>query len=139
MWSRLAIALIWLLVAAVPVRATAVAAMLHCAPSQHGANQGHAVSSDHHDANAVIHGQHQGGAQAHSHSGLTPLQDSASDTGDLSKCSACASCCVGAALPGYLHSVALSPVPHLAQQPLLTPASDIYMVGPERPPRISLG
>ncbi|MDC6165994.1 hypothetical protein [Paucibacter sp. XJ19-41] len=115
-WLR---ALIWALALALPLQAMAATLMLGCgdhggrqsthSSAQHDAGPEHA----HHAEDAPAHADHQVGHQ----------------------CSACAACCVGAALPS-----AMPPLPspaghgvHIAQPEAAR--LSITMAGLERPPR----
>ena len=140
MHGSLAAALTWLLVVAVPVQAMAATVMVHCIPGHEGSTEIHAKSTDHHHAGMASHSHEPGKAQAtrHVHSEIGLVDAAAADLTNVAKCSVCASCCVGAALPATSRSIVVSP-PH--DSPLLSPvehALDIFVPGPERPPRFSL-
>ena len=93
----------WLLLLALPLQGIAAATMLHCGPGHHGmqaadapmAHHDSAEDSDHHhgEAGHVEAAMHAGNGGDHA--------PSAADIAKLSKfkCSACASCCLGLALP----------------------------------------
>ena len=140
MHRKFIVALTWLLIVALPVQAMAANVMIHCGP-QHGlANAKHSKSADHHHADGVSHSHGSGSSetarQAHAHVGSADA--GALDLTDFAKCSACASCCVGAALPVTPRSVVATPT-HVS--PLFSrvdPVLDVFVPGPERPPRFSL-
>lgn len=118
-WLR---ALIWALALALPLQAMAATLMLGC--GDHGGRQS-TNSSAYQPTQQHEHGS--GLEHAH-HSGDAPAQAD-------HQCSACAACCVGAALPSAMpilpdsagHGV------HIAQPEAARPS--ITMAGLERPPR----
>ena len=133
-------ALLFLLAIALPLQGMAAATMISCGPGQHDHAHVHAVSHDHHafdsaghgHANADDAGSHQTHV-AHSHDGKgDPAK------GPLHKCSACASCCVGAAVPSQalaFETVKLSD----RFAPLVARGVPAYVSeGLERPPRAFL-
>jgi hypothetical protein len=130
---RLRIALIWLLTMVIPVYGMASATMLLCSPAGHIAPP----ASASHDNHASMHGEHaQADQRAHHGSDQTAADDTAAMPHHAGqKCSACASCCSGVALPGV--TLALTgPDPASAEfPPLLASVLDLVMPGPERPPR----
>lgn len=133
-------ALIWLLIIAIPVQAMAVAVKVHCVPGHDGSTQDRAKLADHHDGIAASHTHGSGSPEetAHAHSKVGLVDNGAVDLTNLAKCSACASCCVGAALPVSPRPMVVTPSHH---SPLLSPAEsvlEIFVPGPERPPRFSL-
>jgi hypothetical protein len=140
MHPKSVVALIWLLIIAIPVQAMAVAVKVHCAPGHVGSAQDRAKLADHHDGIAVsyTHGPGSSEAKVHAHSEIGLVDNGAVDLTNLAKCSACASCCVGAALPVSPRPMAVAPSHH---SPMLSPAEsvlEIFVPGPERPPRFSL-
>jgi hypothetical protein len=133
MSSRFRQALMWLLLLALPVQGLAAATMLHCgAGHQRGASSlagkagsahRHAASGAHHHAAAAV----VTAAVAH---------DAAQPDLTKSKCSACAACCIGAALPATAlvfesFAPALAPLAFVSE-----PAIGFVTDGPDRPPRI---
>ena len=127
----------WLMLLALPLQGFAAAVALHCGqPMQQqqqqpqGATQ-HASDLDDLDAAgapvAVASPPCHGGAPAHPVGKVSKL-----------KCSACAACCVGAALPASaLTFASFAPVTLPA---LAVPASVVgfFTDGPDRPPRLFL-
>ena len=111
MHRKFIVALTWLLIVALPVQAMAANVMIHCGPQHGGADANHSKSADHHHADGVSHSHGPGSSetarQAHAHVG--PADAGAPDLTDFAKCSACASCCVGAALPVTPRSVVVAP------------------------------
>ncbi|MBE7417955.1 MAG: hypothetical protein HS128_09380 [Ideonella sp.] len=100
----------WLLALALPLQGLAAATMLHCVPAADAARH---AAHEHHASMA-----HDGDAQIQVH-----------------KCSACAACSVGLALPSASHTL-----PEPAVAPQAAPAPDgghaaFFTSGPERPPR----
>lgn len=120
----------------------AAATMISCGPGQHDHAHVHAVSHDHHAFDSAGHGHGHAHADdadshqthvAHSHDGKgDPAK------GPLHKCSACASCCVGAAVPSQalaFETVKLSD----RFAPLVARGVPAYVSeGLERPPRAFL-
>lgn len=140
MHPKFVAALIWLLIIAIPVQAMAVTVKVHCAPGLEGSAQDRAKLADHHDDIAASHAHGSGSPEenAHAHSKIGLVDSGAVDLTNLAKCSACASCCIGAALPVSPRQMVVSPSQH---SPLLSPAEsvlEIFVLGPERPPRYSL-
>jgi hypothetical protein len=140
MRRKFIVALTWLVIVALPVQAMAANIMSHCGPQHGGADANHPRSADHHHADGGSHSHGPGNSetvhQAHGHVGHANA--GAPDLTDFAKCSACASCCVGVALPVTSRSVVIEP-PHVS--PLLSPvesAPESIVSGPERPPRFSL-
>ena len=159
MGKMLTSVMIWLVAIAVPAQGIAAATMMHCGVGSHHAQATQSKVEALPDAHLVAPVEH----AAHGHvSHPDPDADTASETvqntsspdasgtarpdkgvGDVKaaktasqKCSACASCCAGLALP----SAAVMP-------PMIDPARDMTVLspfraagvvidGPERPPRI---
>ena len=123
MFGRWRFAIAWLLLLALPLQGLAAATMLNCGAG-HGAPALHneAQSAAHHDAH-----QHQ-----HHHTtghGLNQLAKF--------KCSACAVCCIGAALPATLLVFAPA-VPQALPGPVITVQPVEFVTdGPDRPPRFT--
>jgi hypothetical protein len=131
MFSRLKFVLVWLIALALPVQALASATMLHCGPSHqrmHAERLGAAAPemSAHHD-----HAQHQAAS--------TPEPDAgqAKSLADLGKykCSACAACGSGCALPSHMPAIA-TPEFGATVFVAVVPAVEAFAVdSPDRPPR----
>jgi hypothetical protein len=128
--------IVWLLAFALPAQGLAAATMLHCAPLRNDAAQSTHAGHDHHgnahhDA-ALAQDQH--GAAA----GLDATHaadEDAGHVGTLHKCSACAACSVGLALPTSAQPVpAPSAAPTARPEPATVHAA-FLTTGPERPPR----
>ena len=140
MHRSLATAIAWLLIVAVPVQAMAATVMVHCmsvldrsATSQTGFPHQHAASTTSHTHDSV-----DAVVIQHSHSAMDMADAGAEDLKTFAKCSACASCCVGGAPTSTSRSLVVVPPREL---PTLRPAErlpDIFVPGPERPPRFSL-
>lgn len=127
MLHRLRFALMCLLLLALPLQGYAAATMLNCGP-----NHAAAASVDAHHAQHQATGDH--GASPHDAGQGHHLADGVTKT----KCSACASCCVGVALPASAlvfaaASPAVAPVALFPIGPIGFTTS-----GPDRPPRTSL-
>ncbi|MBX9793861.1 MAG: hypothetical protein K2Y02_06150, partial [Burkholderiaceae bacterium] len=131
MLNRVRVALMWVLLFALPFQGYAAATMLGCGPTHHRMSSATAeVASAPAAAAAHIH-QHDA-ADAFAEAGDHHL------AGKVSKCSACAACCVGAALPAAaLVFAAAAPAAAPAAQ---RSVGDVRFVtdGPDRPPRTRL-
>ena len=153
--------LIWLVALAIPAQGMAAVAMLHCGPGQHPAASA-AQPKVHAQPGSL--GLAPANSAAHSHASHHAVDvDVVGDTGQYAalpdtvdtalngkapaaskaagsahqKCSACASCCAGLALPSTaVVPQAIDPVREVTMLPWSWPAS-IVIDGPERPPRIS--
>lgn len=120
-------ALMWLLLFALPLQGYAAATMLHC-----GAGHQRTVAAA--ASNPVATHHHEAG-QAHAH---TAVSDATPADLAKSKCSACAACCMGTALPAA--ALVFEPF-EPAPAPLSfvsTPAIGFVTDGPDRPPRLLL-
>ena len=152
--------LIWLVAFAIPAQGMAAAAMLHCRPHHHDATA--AQTKDHahlgdlglapathgHASHAVVDAVADADVAGNFFRN-SALPDTASTalvgkstaatkaTGSTyQKCSACASCCAGMALPSAaVMTPAIDPVREVTVLPQSWAAS-IVIDGPERPPRI---
>ena len=127
------LALMFLLAIALPLQGVGAATMIACGSGPHV--HAHAVAHDHHAMDSVGHadaGPH-GMNMAHSHGGKSDLAGSA-----LHKCSVCASCCVGAAVPS--RAIAFDTVKLTDRfAPLVARSVPAYVSeGLERPPRAFL-
>ena len=151
--------LIWLVAFAIPAQGMAAAAMLHCGPHHHDATA--AQTKDHahlgdlglapaapathgHAAHAVADadvadnvGRNSAMPDAASTALIGKSTAATKATGSTyQKCSACASCCAGMALPSAaVMTPAIDPVREVTVLPKSWAAS-IVIDGPERPPRI---
>jgi len=129
--------LVWLMLLAIPFQGIASAAMLSCAhDAAHDAAQVHAPAADaapaghcHDNAPQATPSMHHADAGSH---------DASSHDHD-GRCSACAACCMGAAI-APLPAIAAAPpaamLLHVASASQRLPAVDLAL--PERPPRPSL-
>jgi hypothetical protein len=149
----LRIALLWLLAVALPAQGIAAATMSHCGPDHRGAvpTGVHAGHSHDHGATLAMRShqhQHDQGTPVHAHggddvTGATTGDHQAAKAFTLQKvskasCSACASCCAGAALPSAIATFEASPAHDgvVAWLPRAVPA--FFTDGPDRPPRTVL-
>lgn len=150
---------IWLVVVAVPAQGMAAVTMLHCGPSQHVAQAVQRQVQALPDVAQAAPGEQAAHGYASHHA---PDTSTASETGrnvisaDASgvaqpgevtdpvkiakstqqKCSACASCCAGVALPS---KAIMPPTLDPAREVTVSSpywASSVVIDGPERPPRI---
>jgi hypothetical protein len=137
-WLRLLI--VWFVAIALPVQGIAGVTMAHCGQSHE--RTGLAVQASHHDTGSAHH--HDAGTADHMHQADHAAAPQASSQPGKSshpgqhKCSSCASCCAGSALP--------SAIPRLPE-PTAAPAVFVEEMvtvdafasgGPDRPPRIHL-
>lgn len=133
----------WLLLLALPLQGFAAAAMINCGPNHH--RMASAVMSEslatHEHAGAVQH-HHSMEAVGDHHDGVSNGSDAPSvhhlDKLMKFKCSACAACCMGAAMPTA--AVTLKAFPPAMAPDSIVPTTHVGFVtdGPDRPPRISL-
>ena len=156
MLENLRIALIWLVMLAIPAQGIAAATNLHCgSPAQLGS--GTASNSKSHNAVAEVaphehssahsHATHQHNlaqAAGHDHHDHASLQshpvsaDGKHEHSAQSKCSACASCCSGAAITSSAIKLdGMTPVSMLVPFEYSSRLSFITD-GPQRPPRSRL-
>lgn len=119
-WLR---ALIWALALALPVQAMAAVAMLSCGPAGHGhPPQEQQHQHQHHSSMAEAHHDESESAEPQHHA--------------QHQCSACAACCVGAALPSATTTAPQTPQGHGVHRAQPQAASlGVVIAGPERPPR----
>ena len=151
--------LIWLVALAIPAQGMAAAAMLHYCPGHHAASVAQPkVRAQPGDlwlapADAATHSHARHRAVDVDAAGDTGKHAASPDTADTAqggeatfatkavgstnqKCSACASCCAGLALPrAAVVPPAIDPVRGVSVLPRSWAAS-IVIDGPERPPRI---
>ena len=152
--------LIWLVALAIPAQGMAAVAMLHCGPGHPAASAAQPkVQAQPGDlwlapADSAAHSHASHGAADVDVAGDTGKYAALPDTADTAqggkatvaskaagsahqKCSACASCCAGLALPSTAVMLqAIDPVREVTVLPRSWAAS-IVIDGPERPPRIS--
>ena len=144
-------ALVWLLLFSLPLQGYAAATMLSCGPNHHqmwaAAAMTTATTTSHHDSGEAQHEHHHAQTVADDPApDATANVDVAGDDASVDrlnklskfKCSACAACCVGAALP-------TSPLEFLSFPPAVAkdcsvPAAHVgfFTDGPDRPPRLLL-
>ena len=140
MWKILKTALVWLVVLAVPAQGFAASTMLFCGPmhermtSAAGADgSGHhhsAGTNSDHDHHAAVSGQPASAAPADAAADLEKADNLAKFS-----CSACATCCVGAAL---VASGSVLPLDNPADERIVSassPNAGFVTGGPQRPPR----
>jgi hypothetical protein len=128
MCKRSIAALIWVLIAAIPLQGVAAAAMIHCGTHHDSTSEPTQAGDERHDhASASYHAMSD-----------TDGTVSAVDHDGEPKCSACAACCIGLALPSSF-SALLPVLPSVvAHCGVFTSAPDVVITGPERPPRTLL-
>lgn len=148
-WLRSA--LMWVLVAALPLQAVSAVTMLHCnsEPNRAAYVHDHAQGPVHrHDGSAMRGHQHRHHVvdSVVLETASAPIQTAAPSTDGRSvwqtsphdvkgKCSACASCCTATALPPAIRSFDATPSTDFFApfMPLVTAV--FITAGPERPPR----
>jgi len=140
---RFRIALTWLLLLALPLQGFAAATMINCGPNHHRMMvAAMADTTDAHEHAAAGQHHHEMGSAADHHDAVSNDGDAASmhhlDKLMKFKCSACAACCMGAAMPTAAVTFDIPP-PAIAPATYV-PTSHVGFVadGPERPPRLFL-
>lgn len=144
---------VWLLVAALPVQSWAAATMMNCGPSHHQmaeTMQPHQPSAPAQPKGApsqVAHGHCEGHGDSGRASSVVPDHSPALDAttpGDPHdtvqklgkfKCSACASCCMGTALPSTVLSFEPQVTRDTAESAMPRAVGVFLTSGLERPPR----
>jgi hypothetical protein len=143
MWSRIRTVMMWLLMAALPVQSWAVATMVNCGPSHHRmAPSAHEHSSHSHERVAAGHAHELDHDHDHDHGQHADEAPADTDPQPLSlgkfKCSACATCCLGMALPSAILTFDAS-VSSDTIEPGMPQGHAVFLTaGPERPPRTFL-
>lgn len=144
MRSRFRIALMWLLLLALPLQGFAAATMINCGPNHH--RMASAVMA----ATPDTHEHASGGQHQHSMEVAGDHHDDAVSNGSdvptvhhldklmKFKCSACAACCMGAAMPTA--AVTFKAFPPAIAPDSIVPTTHVGFVtdGPDRPPRVFL-
>lgn len=142
---RFRIVLTWLLLLALPLQGFAAATMVNCGPNHHVmmaaamADTADSAASEHDGAGGQHH--HEMGAAADHHEAASNDADAPSvhhlDKLMKFKCSACAACCMGAAMPTA--AVGFEPLPPVIAPAIYVPTSHVGFVsdGPDKPPRLS--
>ena len=150
---------IWLVALAIPAQGMAAAVMIHCGPAHGGVQAAQPNRLALSGLSQVAHAEH----AAHGHaSHLAPDAGAGSDSGHSAtspdgsgtaqadkvadpakdakatyqKCSACASCCGGLALPSTLFKMPSIDAAHEVTVVSPSEAASVVIDGPERPPRI---
>lgn len=139
MHRRLATAIAWLIIVAVPVQAMAATTMVHCVSAASGSATGQAEIPHQHPASTGSHTHDSVDpvVSQHSHSAVDKTDAGAEELNTFSKCSACAFCCVGGAPTSTSRSLVVVPPRVLPTLRPAEPLPDIFVPGPERPPRFS--
>jgi hypothetical protein len=128
MWRVLRIAMMWLLAVALPLQGSVAATLRVCGPGHDRMAVAAAAVAQHDHA-----AHHHDGAQASAHDGDAATQDLHKSA--QHKCSACAACCVTAALPAATLRFEAA-VDATAPPPLVFLSSVAFLTdGPDRPPR----
>ena len=135
----------WLLLLALPLQGFAAATMINCGPNHHqmfAASVGVATESHEH----AINGHHQHGADAAGDMRAATADDGEHGPSSVHhlnrltkfKCSACAACCMGAAMPTAALAIASFPPAMNTATFVSTPHADFLSDGLDRPPRLLL-
>ena len=138
-------AMMWLLLVALPLQGFAAATMLNCGPN-HQQMWEASVGARAERSDPAAHGDHQhpmDSADAHQKAEAGDPADeggSLHHLGKLStfKCSACAACCMGVALPPSPLAFASSPPASVPTPNVSAPHVDFVSNGLDRPPRLFL-
>ena len=150
--------MIWLVAFAVPAQGMAAVTMMHCGPGHHGAQAAQTDVQPLPDASQASVGYSSHGHASHPdldantasdtvHHATSPDASAAAQADETidpvkvakaasQKCSACASCCSGLALPS---TAVIPPTIDGAREVTvlsLPEAASVVIDGPERPPRI---
>ena len=135
----------WLLLLALPLQGFAAATMINCGPNHHRMLAASAVAATElHDHAMGGHHQHTASAAGDVHANAANHAEygapSAQHLDKLTKfkCSACAACCMGAALPTAALAIASFPAAMTTAVFVSTPHVDFLSDGPDRPPRLLL-
>jgi hypothetical protein len=150
MRSRIRTVMMWLLIAALPVQSWAVATMVNCSPSHHrmAASASNGVDHQAHGHDGALmpghdHASHHHVAVSDSHADEVAPSDAAEPGNDAKpplslakfKCSACATCCLGMALPSSMVTFDAS-VSSDTVEPGMPHGHVVFLTaGLERPPR----
>lgn len=141
MAPRFRSALMWLLLLALPLQGFAAATMVNCGPNHHRMLAASAVTApeshhdrtnDHHEHEALLAADADDGAE-HGPSSVHHL-----DKLTKFKCSACAACCMGAAMPTAALVIASFSPAMMTATFVSTPHVDFLSDGLDRPPRLLL-
>lgn len=131
------LSLTWLLLLALPLQGFAAATMINCGPNHHrmmvAAMADTPKAQQHHHEMGVATDHHEGA----SNDGDAPSVHHLDKLMKF-KCSACAACCMGAALPTAALSIASLPPAMTTAAFVSTPHADFLSDGLDRPPRLLL-
>ena len=128
--------LAWLLIVALPVQGVAATAMLHCGPGHHGSADTPVAGAHHDDVGAVSHAHELTEPTTDPrHHPDEEAQPPVADPSGFAKCSVCATCCLGAGFPMGRRADVISPPHFLPLLSAVVPVLEIFVPGPERPPR----
>jgi len=137
------IAFAWMLALALPVQGYAAHAMVFCGPAHHGTAQAHDhASHDHGDAGPTAHNMAHDTAGAQADAGPSAdgglVKVKSLKTAGAGKCSACSSCCSGAAITSSIIQIEVVPQHEPVVATLATAHDRVLIGGLERPPRLPL-
>lgn len=133
-WLRLLI--VWFIAIALPVQGMAGLTMAHCAPSHERMGAAaQVIAHQHADQDAGVAHHHNGDAAEDAEAAQDPVKSDKMSNLAQYKCSSCASCCAGSALPSAMPRIPqVAAVPTVFAEAMISVdafASD----GPDRPPR----
>ena len=137
--------LVWLVLLALPLQGLAAATMINCGPNHHRMLAASvAASTESRDHAMRGHHPHETGAAGDQHANaIGDDEHGASSVHHLDKlmkfkCSACAACCMGAALPTA--ALVIASFPPAMTTAVFVPAAHVDFVsdGLDRPPRLLL-
>ncbi|MFT3957036.1 MAG: hypothetical protein QM722_22450 [Piscinibacter sp.] len=142
-WLRLLT--VWFIAIALPVQGIAGVTMAHCGASHErmatAVDAAGPLHDEHHDTAAHHHDADLGhDAGMHDHAEATPAKAKSAGSSDLGqyKCSSCAACCAGAALPAATPRLPQAPGAATLFADAVVTVDAFTSDGPERPPRIHL-
>lgn len=135
----------WLVLLALPLQGYAAATLLHCGPDHHRMSQAAELATSD-SADHVIHSGHRHASGTDDAGAMKASVDAGDDAASLHhldklskfRCSACAACCMGAALPTAV--LEFNPVAGTAAPTSFVTTARVGFVtdNPERPPRLHL-
>ncbi len=133
-WLRLLI--VWFIAIALPVQGMAGLTMAHCAPSHERMGAAaQVIAHQHADQDAGVAHHHNGDTADDAKAAQDPVKSDKMSNLAQYKCSSCASCCAGSALPSAMPRIPqVAAVPTVFAEAMISVdafASD----GPDRPPR----
>ncbi len=139
-WLRVLI--VWFIAFALPVQGMAAVTMAHCGPSHERTQKAQAETGHPHSAHAAglphPHGEAASAASA-GLDGASAKINAQADPIELAKykCSSCAACCAGSALPSVMPRIPVIPSSPAVFTETVVSVDALASGGPDRPPRTS--